>query len=151
MATTSEDTIELAYDVLGLEALFLVPRIFSLLSLNPYFGTLVSATAYQHCSSSPTSAEQLFPCHDRPSHCPFSYCVGGGLPGPLKIAARRLFPSPQLPDHQRYVPLLILACLDTVPERNGAYEENSVTARVMLTKNRRKTSSSSCHLYLYSI
>ena len=37
-----EDTIDLAYDVLGLEALFLVPRIFSLLSLNPYFGTLVS-------------------------------------------------------------------------------------------------------------
>lgn len=35
------DTIDLAYDVLGLEALFLVPRIFSLLSLNPYFGTLV--------------------------------------------------------------------------------------------------------------
>ncbi|KAH7116085.1 hypothetical protein B0J11DRAFT_117124 [Dendryphion nanum] len=32
---------ELAYDVLGLEALFLVPRIFSLLSLNPYFGTLI--------------------------------------------------------------------------------------------------------------
>ncbi|KAJ4323598.1 hypothetical protein N0V94_001791 [Neodidymelliopsis sp. IMI 364377] len=37
-----KDTIDLAYDVLGLEALFLVPRIFSLLSLNPYFGTLVS-------------------------------------------------------------------------------------------------------------
>ena len=37
-----DDTTELAYDVLGLEALFLVPRIFSLLSLNPYFGTLVS-------------------------------------------------------------------------------------------------------------
>lgn len=36
-----KDTTDLAYDVLGLEALFLVPRIFSLLSLNPYFGTLV--------------------------------------------------------------------------------------------------------------
>ncbi|UPX18983.1 uncharacterized protein EKO05_0009263 [Ascochyta rabiei] len=36
-----KDTIDLAYDVLGLEALFLVPRIFSLLSLNPYFGTLI--------------------------------------------------------------------------------------------------------------
>lgn len=35
--------IDLAYDVLGLEALFLVPRIFSLLSLNRYFGTLVSS------------------------------------------------------------------------------------------------------------
>ncbi|KAF2129597.1 hypothetical protein P153DRAFT_366988 [Dothidotthia symphoricarpi CBS 119687] len=37
----SKDTIDLAYDVLGLEALFLVPRIFSLLSLNRYFGTLI--------------------------------------------------------------------------------------------------------------
>jgi len=37
----NHDTTELAYDVLGLEALFLVPRIFSLLSLNPYFGTLI--------------------------------------------------------------------------------------------------------------
>ncbi|KAF2645387.1 hypothetical protein P280DRAFT_503548 [Massarina eburnea CBS 473.64] len=39
--TSSDSTIELAYDVLGLEAVFLVPRIFSLLSLNPYFGTLI--------------------------------------------------------------------------------------------------------------
>ncbi|KAJ4301630.1 hypothetical protein N0V90_003723 [Kalmusia sp. IMI 367209] len=37
----SNGVLDLAYDVLGLEALFLVPRIFSLLSLNPYFGTLV--------------------------------------------------------------------------------------------------------------
>ena len=36
--------IDTAYDVLGLEAVFLVPRIFSLLSLNPYFGTLVCTT-----------------------------------------------------------------------------------------------------------
>jgi hypothetical protein len=42
LSTASHDTIDLAYDVLGLEALFLVPRIFSLLSLNRYFGTLVS-------------------------------------------------------------------------------------------------------------
>lgn len=42
LTTASSSTIDLAYDVLGLEALFLVPRIFSLLSLNPYFGTLVS-------------------------------------------------------------------------------------------------------------
>lgn len=41
LTTNNKDTIDLAYDVLGLEALFLVPRIFSLLSLNPYFGTLV--------------------------------------------------------------------------------------------------------------
>ncbi|KAF2451365.1 hypothetical protein P171DRAFT_515399 [Karstenula rhodostoma CBS 690.94] len=37
----SSGILDLAYDVLGLEALFLVPRIFSLLSLNPYFGTLI--------------------------------------------------------------------------------------------------------------
>ncbi|KAH7398431.1 hypothetical protein BKA66DRAFT_545998 [Pyrenochaeta sp. MPI-SDFR-AT-0127] len=41
LTTSSVDTIDLAYDVLGLEALFLVPRIFSLLSLNRYFGTLI--------------------------------------------------------------------------------------------------------------
>lgn len=46
LSTASRDTIELAYDVLGLEALFLVPRIFSLLSLNRYFGTLVSPPTY---------------------------------------------------------------------------------------------------------
>lgn len=42
LSNRNKETIDLAYDVLGLEALFLVPRIFSLLSLNPYFGTLVS-------------------------------------------------------------------------------------------------------------
>tara|TARA_R110002003_G_scaffold96_12_gene7492 strand:- start:9620 stop:10624 length:1005 start_codon:yes stop_codon:yes gene_type:complete len=42
LSSSNKDTIDLAYDVLGLEALFLVPRIFSLLSLNRYFGTLVS-------------------------------------------------------------------------------------------------------------
>jgi hypothetical protein len=42
LTTGSGSTTDLAYDVLGLEALFLVPRIFSLLSLHPYFGTLVS-------------------------------------------------------------------------------------------------------------
>jgi hypothetical protein len=41
LTTASYETIDLAYDVLGLEALFLVPRIFSLLSLNRYFGTLI--------------------------------------------------------------------------------------------------------------
>lgn len=45
LSSGKKDTIDLAYDVLGLEALFLVPRIFSLLSLNPYFGTLVSHRA----------------------------------------------------------------------------------------------------------
>ncbi|PVI03155.1 hypothetical protein DM02DRAFT_612394 [Periconia macrospinosa] len=41
LTTASISTIDLSYDVLGLEALFLVPRIFSLLSLNSYFGTLI--------------------------------------------------------------------------------------------------------------
>ncbi|KAJ5559157.1 hypothetical protein N7461_003129 [Penicillium sp. DV-2018c] len=33
--------IELSFDILSLEALFLVPRIFSLVSLNSYFGSLI--------------------------------------------------------------------------------------------------------------
>ncbi|KAH7561722.1 hypothetical protein BM1_02826 [Bipolaris maydis] len=41
LATGHAATIDQAYDVLGLEALFLIPRIFSLLSLNRYFGTLI--------------------------------------------------------------------------------------------------------------
>ncbi|OAL04004.1 hypothetical protein IQ06DRAFT_291629 [Phaeosphaeriaceae sp. SRC1lsM3a] len=41
LSSNRRDTVDLAYDVLGLEALFLVPRIFSLLSLNRYFGTLI--------------------------------------------------------------------------------------------------------------
>lgn len=41
LTTSNAATIDLAYDVLGLEALFLVPRIFALLSLNRYFGTLI--------------------------------------------------------------------------------------------------------------
>ncbi|KAL6710073.1 hypothetical protein ACN47E_009864 [Coniothyrium glycines] len=41
LTSDSDEIIDLAYDVLGLEALFLVPRIFSLLSLNRYFGTLI--------------------------------------------------------------------------------------------------------------
>ncbi|KAF2188231.1 hypothetical protein K469DRAFT_703705 [Zopfia rhizophila CBS 207.26] len=41
LTMSSAGVIDLSYDVLGLEALFLVPRICSLLSLNPYFGTLI--------------------------------------------------------------------------------------------------------------
>ncbi|KAF2473800.1 uncharacterized protein BDR25DRAFT_125097 [Lindgomyces ingoldianus] len=41
LSIASTSIIDLSYDVLGLEALFLVPRIFALLSLNPYFGTLI--------------------------------------------------------------------------------------------------------------
>jgi len=44
LSSGNKDIVELSYDVLGLEALFLVPRIFSLLSLNRYFGTLVRCT-----------------------------------------------------------------------------------------------------------
>jgi hypothetical protein len=47
LTTASDEIIDLAHDVLGLEALFLVPRIFSLLSLNPYFGTLVRQSLLQ--------------------------------------------------------------------------------------------------------
>jgi hypothetical protein len=49
LSSGSRDTVDLAYDVLGLEALFLVPRIFSLLSLNRYFGTLVSHRFHLSC------------------------------------------------------------------------------------------------------
>ncbi|KAI9891075.1 MAG: hypothetical protein M1814_003274 [Vezdaea aestivalis] len=34
-------TMDIAFDILSLEALFLVPRLCSLLSLHPYFGTLI--------------------------------------------------------------------------------------------------------------
>ncbi|KAI9641749.1 hypothetical protein NHQ30_009605 [Ciborinia camelliae] len=37
----SERIIDMAFDILSLEALFMVPRICSLLSLHPYFGTLI--------------------------------------------------------------------------------------------------------------
>lgn len=37
----STGIVETSFDVLSLEALFLVPRVCSLLSLDPYFGTLV--------------------------------------------------------------------------------------------------------------
>ncbi|KAL2267248.1 hypothetical protein VTJ83DRAFT_4525 [Remersonia thermophila] len=33
--------VELSFDVLALEALFMVPRVFSILSLSPYWGTLI--------------------------------------------------------------------------------------------------------------
>ncbi|GAW20019.1 hypothetical protein ANO14919_095130 [Xylariales sp. No.14919] len=35
------DLVDIAFDVLALEALFMVPRVFSLLSLSPYWGTLI--------------------------------------------------------------------------------------------------------------
>lgn len=35
--------IDIAFDILAVEALFLVPRLFSLLSLHPYFGMLLPA------------------------------------------------------------------------------------------------------------
>ncbi|KAI5795609.1 hypothetical protein EDC01DRAFT_59034 [Geopyxis carbonaria] len=37
----SDDITDTAFDILSLEALLLIPRVFSLLSLNPYFGVLV--------------------------------------------------------------------------------------------------------------
>ncbi|KAJ0418485.1 hypothetical protein BJY00DRAFT_177201 [Aspergillus carlsbadensis] len=43
LGLTKQDSyiVDLSFDVLSLEALFLVPRIFSLVSLNPYFGSLI--------------------------------------------------------------------------------------------------------------
>ena len=41
LACKRNDIVETAFDILSLEALFLVPRLFSLLSLNTYFGTLI--------------------------------------------------------------------------------------------------------------
>lgn len=38
----SDYIIDVAFDILSMVALFLVPRIFSVMSLNPYFGSLVS-------------------------------------------------------------------------------------------------------------
>ncbi|KAK5004278.1 hypothetical protein LTR28_009125, partial [Elasticomyces elasticus] len=40
LAKSDDHIIDTSFDILSLEALFLVPRICSLLSLNPYFGTL---------------------------------------------------------------------------------------------------------------
>ncbi|PGH13617.1 hypothetical protein AJ80_06249 [Polytolypa hystricis UAMH7299] len=37
----SDSIIDLSFDILSLEALFLVPRLCSLMSLNPYFGSLI--------------------------------------------------------------------------------------------------------------
>ncbi|KAL9128287.1 MAG: hypothetical protein Q9217_003018 [Psora testacea] len=37
----SERIIDISFDILSIEALFLVPRVCSLLTLNPYFGTLM--------------------------------------------------------------------------------------------------------------
>ncbi|KAI4129485.1 MAG: hypothetical protein LQ338_002202 [Usnochroma carphineum] len=41
LARDSDHIIDVSFDILSLEALFLVPRVCSLLSLNPYFGTLI--------------------------------------------------------------------------------------------------------------
>ncbi|KAJ5178635.1 uncharacterized protein N7500_001334 [Penicillium coprophilum] len=43
LAKGDKPIIELSFDILSLEALFLVPRICSLVSLNSYFGSLVSS------------------------------------------------------------------------------------------------------------
>ena len=41
LVTDNKETTEIAFDILCLEAIFLVPRSFSLLSLHPYFGVLL--------------------------------------------------------------------------------------------------------------
>ncbi|KAK4098351.1 hypothetical protein N658DRAFT_455429 [Parathielavia hyrcaniae] len=41
LETGNRRLVDLAFDVLALEALFMVPRVFSILSLSPYWGTLI--------------------------------------------------------------------------------------------------------------
>ncbi|KAK3358269.1 hypothetical protein B0T24DRAFT_520879 [Lasiosphaeria ovina] len=41
LATDNEGLVNTAFDILALEALFMVPRVFSILSLSPYWGTLI--------------------------------------------------------------------------------------------------------------
>ncbi|KAK4126484.1 hypothetical protein N657DRAFT_568522 [Parathielavia appendiculata] len=41
LETGNSRLVDLAFDVLALEALFMVPRVFSILSLSPYWGTLI--------------------------------------------------------------------------------------------------------------
>ncbi|KXX74589.1 Calcium channel YVC1 [Madurella mycetomatis] len=41
LETGNAGLVDLAFDVLALEALFMVPRVFSILSLSPYWGTLI--------------------------------------------------------------------------------------------------------------
>ncbi|KAL2022909.1 hypothetical protein VTK56DRAFT_4440 [Thermocarpiscus australiensis] len=41
LQTNNARLVDLAFDILALEALFMVPRVFSILSLSPYWGTLI--------------------------------------------------------------------------------------------------------------
>ncbi|KAL2261533.1 hypothetical protein VTK26DRAFT_3973 [Humicola hyalothermophila] len=41
LETNNPRLVDLSFDVLALEALFMVPRVFSILSLSPYWGTLI--------------------------------------------------------------------------------------------------------------
>lgn len=41
LSTHNTALIEKAFDILALEALFMVPRVCSILSLSPYWGTLI--------------------------------------------------------------------------------------------------------------
>ena len=41
LAQMNDKILDTAFDILSLEALFLIPRICSLLSIHPYFGTLI--------------------------------------------------------------------------------------------------------------
>ena len=52
----SGEIIDLSFDILSLEALVLVPRVCALLSLHPYFGTLVEALS---CTASPKPKHAL--------------------------------------------------------------------------------------------
>lgn len=43
LETHNSYLVELSFDILALEALFMVPRVFSILSLSPYWGVSASS------------------------------------------------------------------------------------------------------------
>lgn len=46
LGTNNARLVDLAFDVLALEALFMVPRVFSILSLSPYWGVSYTHVRY---------------------------------------------------------------------------------------------------------
>lgn len=47
MAKNDADITDVAFDILSLEAIFLLPRVCALLSLTPFFATPVSILSFQ--------------------------------------------------------------------------------------------------------
>lgn len=52
LQTNNSRLVDLAFDILSLEALFMVPRVFSILSLSPYWGVSLAASPATPGSSS---------------------------------------------------------------------------------------------------